>query len=258
MKNLPRILLIFLFCFQFVNSQEVTTHQYRRVEPENMEEYLKRETTYYSKLAESEMSKGNLTYWAILVKVGGENILNSPNILIINSFKNMDASNSIWNGVQDLFPNVKMENIETNSLSTITDFIYLRDINRVEAKNLNPENDLKYMHLIYHNIKNVGQHFKFENDTWAPLTKKAMDQGITTMKVWGNAIIVSPESRDFPYSSVSYDIYPSMHEALSETFSDSMEFPEGFFDDLNDNYAGPRNSHLYRIVQVVSAPKEDE
>ena len=71
MKKLTLFILGGLFCIPMMFSQNVTTHQYRRVEPENMQEYLKRETTYWQKLAESEVTKGNLTFWAILQKVGG-------------------------------------------------------------------------------------------------------------------------------------------------------------------------------------------
>ena len=68
MKNYFTIILSFVLSIQFIHSQEVTTHEYRHVSQENMEEYLKRETTYWSKLAEREIKKGNLTYWAILQK----------------------------------------------------------------------------------------------------------------------------------------------------------------------------------------------
>ncbi len=256
-KNLT-ILLSFLLSLQFINSQEVTTHEYRHVAQENMEEYLKRETTYYSKLAENEMKKGNLTYWAILQKVGGDNIQKTPNVLTINSYNRMDEADLMWGSVEKLFPNVKPTDIHTENLCTRTDIIYLRKMNWVEVNNANPDRDFKYVHLIYHNTKNVGIHFEFENNTWAPLAQKAMDQGITTMKGWGNSIVVSPVSNEFPYSSASYDFYSNMHDALSETFSDNMEFPEGFFDNLEANYAGPRNSHLYRIIKVVRAVDEVE
>lgn len=258
MKLYFSFLLSVLFSFQFLASQEVTTHEYRFVSPENMEEYLKRETTYYSKLAENEIKKGNLTYWAILQKVGGDNLQETPNILTINSYNNMDESVALWNNVEALFPKVKPEDIHTDDLCKRTDIIYLRKINWVEVENADPDRDFRYVHLIYHNTTNVGQHFEFENNTWAPLAKKAMDQKITTMKGWGNSIVVSPVSNRFPYSSASYDFYSNLQDALSETFSDNMEFPEGFFDDLNANYAGPRNSHLYRILKVVRLPEEIE
>ncbi len=251
MKKYLTILLSLLLSIQFVNSQEVTTHEYRHVPLENMEEYLIRETNYYSKLAESEIKKGNLTYWAILEKVGGENIQDTPNVLTINSYTNMDEADNMWGNVEKFFPNVKFEDIQTESLCTRTDIIYLRKINWVEVENADPDKDFKYVHLIYHNTINVGKHFEFENNTWAPLLKKAMDKGITTMKGWENYIVVSPVANEFPYSSASYDFYSTIHDALSETFSDNMEFGEGFFDKLSANYAGPKNSHLYRILKVV-------
>jgi hypothetical protein len=104
----------------------------------------------------------------------------------------------------------------------------------------------------------VGKHFEFENNTWAPLVKEAMDKGVTTLRGWENYIVVSPVSKEFPYSSASLDFYTTMHDALSETFSDNMGFGEGFFDNLNANYAGPKNSHLYRIIKVVRAKDEPE
>jgi hypothetical protein len=256
MKNYFTILLSLFLSLQFINSQEVTTHEYRHVPTENMDEYLKRETTYWSKLAEREIKKGNLTYWAILQKVGGENIPNTPNVLTINSYTNMDERENMWGGISQLFPNVKLEDMATEDLCTRTDIIYLRKINGVEVENADPDKDFRYVHLIYHNTINVGKHFEFENTTWAPLLKKAMDKGITTMRGWENYIVVSPVANEFPYSSASYDFYSTIHHALSETFSDNMEFGEGFFDNLNANYAGPKNSHLYRIVKVVRAADE--
>ena len=170
----------------------------------------------------------------------------------------MDERENMWGGISQLFPNVKPEDMFTEELCTRTDIIYLRKINGVEVENANSDRDFKYVHLIYHNTINVGKHFEFENDSWAPLLKKAMDKGITTMKAWENYIVVSPVAQEFPYSSSSQDFYSTIHHALSDTFSDNMEFGEGFFQKLIANYAGPRNSHLYRIVKVVRAVDEIE
>ena len=54
MKKTISILLAFLMGIVFVNAQGITTHQYRRVAPQDMQEYLKRETTYWQKFAEQE------------------------------------------------------------------------------------------------------------------------------------------------------------------------------------------------------------
>ena len=82
---------------------QITIHQYRKVAPENMAEYLDREVKYWSVFAENEVKKGNLTFWAVLQKVGGINQENAPNILLINTFNNLDEPVN-WSAVDDLFP----------------------------------------------------------------------------------------------------------------------------------------------------------
>ena len=256
MKKYLIVLLASVLSFQYAEAQEITSHQYRRVAPADMEEYLKRETTYWSKFAESEVKKGNLTFWAILQKVGGVNQETSPNILIINTFKDLDKS-ADWASVADLFPNVKMEDIQTATLSTNTDNVFLRDLgNHTQGANIVMEDDFKFVRIIYHNTKSSAKHLAFEAEKWKPMMQKAMNEGKTTMKGWGNSAILSPESGNFPYTSASYDLFASAHAALSPIFSEDMEIPDGFFDDLEGNYAGPRDSHLYRIVAVVTPPEQ--
>ena len=255
MKKLPLILMGLLFCIPSMIAQGVTMHQYRRVEPQNMEEYLKRETTYWQKLAESEVTKGNLTFWAILQKVGGIDQKNGSNILIINSFNNMDTANEIWGNLQELFPDTKMEDMDTWELAENRATIYLRNLgNHVEVPNANADKDFKYVYIIYHNPKNMNTLLDFEADKWKPMAEKAMADGMTTMKGWGNAIVVSPQSSKFPYTTQSYDLFSSMTDALSPTFKEGFTWPDNFMADIEGNEAGPRHKNLYRIITVVSAP----
>ena len=257
-KQLTLVLALFL-CFQFINAQEITTYQYRTVKDSDMQEYLKRETTYWSKLAESEVKKGNMTFWAVLVKMDGIDLGKSANVLIINTFKDMDASNSIWGGITDLFPNVKMEDMQTNTLSKNSARIFVRGLdNHIQGDKVNPDDDFKFVRIIYHNNKNVGKHLTFESEKWKPMIQKAMNEGKTTMKGWGNSIIVSPQSTKFPYNTISYDVFATVHEALSPAVSEDLSLPDNFFADIQDNYDGVRNSHLFRIVQSVSAPPDSE
>ncbi len=256
MKKLLTFLIACLLSFQFAKAQEITSHQHRRVAPQDMQEYLKRETTYWAKWAENEVKKGNLTFWGIFQKVGGTAQENSPNILIINAFKDLDKG-ADWAGIAEMFPDVKMEDIQTNTLSTNTDNIFLRDLdNHIQGEKVVPENDFKFVHIIYHNSKDNGKHLTFEAEKWKPMMQKAMNEGKTTLKGWGNSVIISPGSNKFPYSSASYDLYSSMHAALSPSLTGDMAFPDGFFDDLQGNYDGPRNSQLYRIIAVVTPDEE--
>lgn len=247
-------LALCLLSFQFAMAQTITTHQYRRVAPENMQEYLKRESTYWAKWAEKEVTKGNMTFWAILQKVGGVNQDTSPNILIINTFKDIDKG-ADWASIATMFPDVKMENIGTEGISTNIHHVFLSDLpNHIRAENTTSD-DYKYVRVIYHDTKNAAKHLAFEAEKWKPMVEKAMKESKTTMKGWGNQSIISPVTSNFTYSSYSYDIFSSMQDAMSAAFSDDQSMPDGFWVGFQDNYT-KRNSNLYRVVAGASAPVE--
>ncbi len=256
MNKVFTILCACALSFQFAQAQDISSHQYRKVAPENMQEYLKRETTYWQKWAENEITKGNLVFWGIFQRVGGTNQDNSPNILIINTFKDWDKG-ADWMAITDLFPNVKMEDIQTQTLSTDTDRIFLRDLdNHIEAPGVVADNDFKYVKILYHNTKNRGKAIAFQTEKWKPMLQKAMADGKTTMKGWGNSSVISPVSGDFPYNSHTYDLFSTMQDALSPPFSaDRDPIPDGFWKDHSANYKDdrPRNVNLYRIVSVVTS-----
>lgn len=253
MKQAGSFLLVFIMSIIFVDAQGITTHSYRRVETENMQEYLKREMTYWRKFAEQEVKKGNLTFWAILERVGGVDEDNAPNILIINTFNDIDK-NVNWNAVQTLFPKVKMEDIQTTTLCTQMATIFLRsEQNHTQSKDTDPYEDFKYVKIVYHNPKIPGKLLDFEKNKWKPMMQEAMDSGQTTMTGWGNAMILHPASSDFPYKTESHDLFASLSDALSPIFSEEMEIEKDFFFDVEDNEVGPRKVQLYRIVGMVSA-----
>lgn len=256
MKRLTLLLMGMLFCIPTMIAQ-VSTHQYRRVEPENMQEYLKRETTYWQKLAESEVTKGNLIFWGIFQKVGGLDQHKAPNILIINTFKDLDAANQIWGNIEKIFPDTKMEDMETWSISKNIATLYSYGLNHVDAPNVNPETDFKYVYIIYHNVKNTGKHLDFEENEFKPLLEKAMAEGKTTVKGWGNARLIGPESSKFPYTTMSYDLFASLNDALGPGFIDGFTFPDNFGSNMAENRAGTWNKNLYRIISVVDAPNEE-
>lgn len=235
-------------------AQGITTHQYRRVEQEDMQEYLKRETTYWKKFAEQEVTKGNLTFWAILVKVGGVGLDHKPNVLIINTMNDVDEGLD-WASVADLFPDVKPEDINTGELSKEMATIYLRSQeNHINAPGAIPQDDYKYVKIVYHNPKSIGKLLTFERDKWKPMVEKAMADGNTTLKGWGNARVLHPSSSKFPYSTQSYDLFNNLNDALLPYFSDDVEASDDFYDDVMDNEESRRSIGLYYIVSFVSAP----
>ncbi len=68
----------------------ITVYQYRKIPENKIDEFIKRETTYWSKVAESAVKNKTMTFWGIFAKVGGYDMSNSPNFLFINTFPNID------------------------------------------------------------------------------------------------------------------------------------------------------------------------
>ena len=50
------------------NDRSVTMYQYRRVPGDKIDEFVKRETTYWSKVAQKAVDQKQLSFWALLEK----------------------------------------------------------------------------------------------------------------------------------------------------------------------------------------------
>jgi hypothetical protein len=91
-----------------------------------------------------------------------------------------------------------------------------------------------------------------ENEIWAPFIKSAWENGKVTQTGWGNAIILSPTGDEVKYSTISYDIYPSLKEALNPTWAEDIEIPD--MTKIGEAEGNNRRaSAVYQIVQFLMA-----
>lgn len=238
--------------FQSIFAQEennpITIYTYRRVEQGKMNEVLERETKYWKKVAQKDIDEGRLLFWAVLQKVGGVDLENSSNVLYINTLADIDNTDGMWD-VSAVFPDVPMEDIEVMSMSTVTSTIFVQDRFWRQKEGVNPMEDFKYVQLVYHNANNPSGLIAAEEEVWAPFIKSAMDNGKVTQTAWGNAIILSPTGED--YNTLSFDLYPSLKEALSPTWAEDIEIPD--MTKINEAEGNPRASVVYRFIDEVSA-----
>jgi hypothetical protein len=229
----------------------ITVHMYRKVPGDKRNEFIKRETTYWAEMVRKELSKGNITFWALLEKVGGDDLENSSNFLFINTYNNIDAMNEIWGSITAAFPNVTMDNMETSSMSTTTSVIFLRSTGWQEAAAVEADKDFKFIKYIYHNSPNPNALVALENKHWAPFIKSTMDKKQTSQRGWGNAVLLSPHSSKMNYNSISFDLYPTLKEALNPTWDSKVVFPEGL-SEIGQMETTTREHDIYRIVKVVN------
>jgi hypothetical protein len=249
-RKITLSVLLFMVIHLSSYGQGITVYQYRHVPDDKISEFINRETTYWSVVAEKAMEKGNLTWWALLEKVGGYDLPNSSNFLFINTFNDIDKSGSAWDP-SAAFPGVPVEKMETGSMSTVTSNFFLRTEHWEQAAEAQPD-DFQYVVLVYHNASDPGQLIQLEKTHWAPFIKGAMDKKQTTMSGWGNASVLSPFGDDIKFNTVSYDVYPSLKEALSPTWQDGVVFPDAGLNEIAALELNRRGSVVYRIVKVVT------
>jgi len=249
--HLLYVILFMALCTGFsknLSAQNITTYQYRHVSPNNAEEFVKRETTYWSKVARAAIDKGTLTFWALLERVDGSDMLNSPNYLFVNTYTSVDTGD-VWNATA-VFPQISMDKMETNSISTVTSQYFLQDENWEQATKAVPATDFNYIIMVYHNSSQPGNFIAMEKRHWAPFIKTAMDNKETAQVAWGNAYVLSPSGADIKFNTVSYDLFSTLKAALLQDWNTNTKFPTTGLDSLNKIAVTMPSREIYRIVKV--------
>jgi hypothetical protein len=242
-----------IFSLQSIIAQQenapITVYQYRRVEQGKMNELIERETKYWSKVAQKDIDEGRRLFWAFLVKVGGIDLENSSNVLMIGTFTDIDNLDEVGN-VSALFPDVPMEDMATSSLFTPTSTVFVLNQSFILKETENPAEDYKYVGMVYHNADSPNAFIAAENELWGPFIKSAWENGKVTQTGWGNAIILSPTGDEVKYNTISYDIYPSLKEALNPSWAEDIEAPD--MTRLGETEGNNRRATaVYQIVQSL-------
>lgn len=243
---------LILCCSKSLKAQEITTYQYRQVAPDKVDEFIKRETTYWSNVARKAIDKGTLTFWGLFQKVGGYDIQNSSNFLFINTYKDIDGNlDDVWNATA-LYPKIPLAQMETNSISKVTSNIYFSSGSWEQATKAIPAKDFNYVVMNYHNSSNPTEFIAIEKNHWGPFIKSAMDNNLTKQIAWGNSIVLTPGGGDMKFNCISYDLFPTLKSALITSWSPDTKFPTAGLDSLQKISLNPPATVIYRRVKVES------
>lgn len=243
---------LILSCNKSLEAQGITTYQYRQVASDKIDEFIKRETTYWSKVARKAIDKGTLTFWGLLEKVGGNDMENSSNYLFINTYSNIDGNmGDVWNPAP-LFPGIPLAKIETGSISKVTSDIFLNDDGWQQSAKADPSKDFLYVVMNYHNSSNATQFVATEKNQWGPFIKSAMDNNQTEQKGWGNSIVLSPTGGTMKFNCISFDLFSTLKGALMQSWSADAKFPTAGLDSLQKMSIGDPERVIYRVVKVES------
>ena len=267
MKNSKQRISVFIYCitaFSFAfgfqtklraQNRSITVYQYRRVPNDKIDEFIKRETTYWSKVAQKAVDNKTMSFWALLEKVGGYDLPNSSNYLFINTFPDIDKAGSMWNASDnEKTAGVKMADMDDYSFTTVTSQFFLHDREWVQSAKASPATDYNYVEMVYHNTEYPDSLINLEKKFWGPFIKGAMDKGQTPQVAWGNAIVLAPSGENIKFTTVSYDLYKNLTDALMRVMDPKVVFPVDGLGMIGKLEIGRRGISIYRVVKVISAP----
>jgi len=233
-------------------AQPVMAYQYRYVSPENAEEFVKRETTYWQKVAQKAIDDGKMGFWGLFEKVSVYDQPNTSNYLFINTFDNIDMAGDAMD-VEAVFPKVKMSEMETNSMSTVTSQIFVAPENWVDGANSVPAEDYNYIVMNYFDPADVSDWLTMENEHFMPFVEGEMKKDVTSQKAWGNARVLAPLGGGMNATTISLDLYKTLHEALRPKWDEGAQFPEDAIMKEWERFKSPHQKVIYRIVAVASS-----
>jgi len=234
--------------------QSITVYQYRNVPDNKIEEFIKRETTYWSKLAEKAVKDKTMTFWALLEKVGGYDMQNSSNFLFINTFPNIDKAADVFSNIEAV-SGVKMNEMETYSMSSTTSQFFLHGQNWVQDAKADPSKDFNYVVMNYQNTNYSDSLIGLEKKYWAPFIEKAMNNNQTRQMAWGNASVLQPMGDDIKFTTVSYDLFKKLQDALMPQWDPKIVFPSKGLNMITKIAMNRPGIAVYRVIKVITTPE---
>jgi len=243
-------LVILIYPCSNASAQEVSIYQFRYVPADKVDEFIKRETTYWSKVAQKAVKGKKLSFWGLFEKVGGAEDASHPNFLFINTYSNIDSTGDIWNA-SAVFPKVPMTQMEDYSFTTTLATYFLQSRGWEQAPGITEKKDFRYVLFNFHNSTDPESFVAGENKVWAPFIKTAMEKNQTTQKGWGNGVVLVP-GYEAKFNSVSFDLYPTLTDLLMQKWDSQVVFPMDGLQELNKLRPTAPGREIYRVVMVVN------
>lgn len=207
-------LLIFLFLFGVT-----TTHaqyyyiMYVSVEAENVEEFERKEMSYWSKVAKSNIDKNKQSLWALFKKVGTAGN-NEVNYAFVNGYPTLsDMANQNWD------PTALGTIAAADAASPYT--VY--EVHNYKILNNIPGEQSNYSVWNYARPKDLNGFIKENNELWAPFHQQNIKSGSTGLKNWGMGYKLYPIGQD-EATIMTWDGYDSL-EDIYQAFDGSDWIP---------------------------------
>jgi hypothetical protein len=232
MKKLSLILIIMLFAGS-VNAQ-ISYLQYRHVPADQDSKFVERETKYWSQVAQSAINKGQMQSWSLWRKVGITNADElTPNYVIVNTYENIENMdpNKVWSENMGVLGDVKIEDIETDSFTTVTFDYFVQSEDQIPG-------DYTFALVNYAKPTDLTAFIQENRSLWKPFHQASIDNIMNNMTYWGISSVIYPTGNKDRFSVYTVDGFKSLNDALdylrfTETSDNSPN--AAAYNDITDN-----------------------
>ena len=202
------ILCIASLFFVCITYSQVSYLQYRHVPNDKQQEFVEKETKYWSKVAKAAIDKGLMTGWALWRKVSVTNP-DAPNYVFVNSFASIDKidQGAIWSDENIEKMGVSPEMVETNSFTTIPFDCWMQLEDVVSG-------DYKYAIVNYAKPVNLTGFIEENKTLWKPFHQSNITNKSNGMTSWGMMSVIFPKGNQAKFSCFTWDGFNSMADVM--------------------------------------------
>lgn len=200
---------------------QIVLLQYRSVPQDNIADFVFRESTYWSQVANKAIKEGKLQRWELWQRVGGYDLdEDTHNFIFVNVYEDKyDLDENIWD-VQKVFPNIRLSDMETTSLGTMIHEVVLEKHKQAGLA------QGKYAKFNYAKVNDMESFLNFESNQWHPFIDKGIREGDTSFIGWGLFSVLTPTGSQVPFDAITIDHFDLFSEAVMPRWSEDLVYPD--------------------------------
>lgn len=203
------IFLIASFLIVSISYAQVSYLQYRHVPSDKEQEFLEKETQYWSKVAKAAIDNGAMTGWALWRKVS-VTAPDAPNYVFVNTFPSIDKidQNAVWSEENIKKMGVSPDMVETNSFTTVSFDYWMQLEDFVEG-------DYKFAVVNYAKPESLSGFIEENKTLWKPFHQSNITGKTMGMTSWGLMSVITPTGKQSKFSCFTWDGFNTMAGAMN-------------------------------------------
>lgn len=190
-----------------IAQKQVSMHMYIHVAPEHQAQFEHLEIDYWSKVAQNEIKKGNMTGWGLMKNVGVDATVTEANYLIVNTYKNLEQAFKNQATWDTSFLGVKQTDISTEGIRKVVSIRWYQNETAIQG------NNTVFTIFNYARPNNVAAFINENKTLWKGIHEKM--QKTTKLDSWGVHTRIHPQGVASKASIFTRDGFSTLYDAMN-------------------------------------------